>query len=97
MNVTVIDECRMLLKGIMANITTITGIEKGMKEWVVTTPATALLTDGQGTSSWEEEALGLETILQNVARNAENPKKSRFSASTNHSAASLNNMKGERL
>ena len=68
----------MLLNGIIANITTITRIEKGMKEWFVTTPATALLTDGQGTSAWEEEAPGLETILQNMARNTKEPGKSRF-------------------
>ena len=42
------------------------------KEWFVTTPAVALLTDGKVTSAWEEKAPDLDTILQNIAKNAEN-------------------------
>jgi len=34
------------------------------KEWFVTTPAVALLTDGKVKSAWEEKAPDLDTILQ---------------------------------
>ena len=79
----------MLLNGIMANITTIAGIEKGMKEWFVTTPATALLTDGQVRSAWGEKGLGLDIILGRIAQNAERAEELSFSASTYYSADSL--------
>ena len=48
------------------------------KEWFVTTPATALLTDGQVTTAWEEEAPGLETILQKMTKTSRKPEESRF-------------------
>ncbi len=47
------------------------------KEWFVTTPAVALLTDGKVTSVWEEKAPDLDTILQNIAKNAEKQQKNR--------------------
>lgn len=34
------------------------------KEWFVTTPAVALLKNGQVTSAWEEKAPDFDTILQ---------------------------------
>lgn len=37
------------------------------KEWFVTTPAVALLTDGKVTSAWEEKAPNFDVILQNMA------------------------------
>jgi len=54
------------------------------KEWFVTTPAVALLTDGQVISAWEEIAPNFETILQNMAKMPEKAEKPRFLASTNH-------------
>jgi len=54
------------------------------KEWFVTTPAVALLTDGKVTSAWEEKAPHFEEILQNVAKIQKNAEKSRFFSSTNH-------------
>jgi hypothetical protein len=48
------------------------------KEWFVTTPAVALLIDGNVTSAWEENAPDLETIIQNMAKIQENVEKSRF-------------------
>ena len=41
------------------------------KDWFVTTPAVALLTDGQVTSAWEAKAPDLDTILKTMAKNAE--------------------------
>jgi len=38
------------------------------KEWFVTTPAVALLSDGNVTSAWEEKAPDFETILQNTVK-----------------------------
>jgi hypothetical protein len=38
------------------------------KEWFVTTPATALLTDGQVKSAWEEKTPDFDTIFQRMAR-----------------------------
>jgi hypothetical protein len=61
------------------------------KEWFVTTPATALLTDGQVKSAWEEKAPDLDAILQKMAKNVRKPDKSRFFASTFHSTDSLLN------
>ena len=37
------------------------------KEWFVTTPAVALLTDGQVTSAWEEKTPDFENILKNIS------------------------------
>ena len=51
------------------------------REWFVTTPATALLTDGQVKSAWEEKAPDLDTILQKMTKNTKKPEKSRFFAS----------------
>lgn len=59
------------------------------KEWFVTTPATALLTDGQVASAWEEKAPGLDTIVQEMTRISKEPEKSRFFASTNKLTDSL--------
>jgi thiol-disulfide isomerase/thioredoxin len=41
------------------------------RTWFVTTPATALLTNGQVRSTWEGDALGLEAILHNMAQTTE--------------------------
>ncbi|MCP4609681.1 MAG: hypothetical protein GY845_13300 [Planctomycetes bacterium] len=38
------------------------------KEWFITTPAVALLKEGQVTSAWEEKAPDFETILQHIAK-----------------------------
>jgi len=48
------------------------------KEWFVTTPAVALLTDGKVKSAWEEKAPDLEVILQKMAKKHEKSEKSRF-------------------
>ena len=56
----------------------------GTKEWFVTTPAVALLTDGKVKSAWEEKAPDLDTILQKLAKISEKTKKSRFFSSTNY-------------
>jgi len=53
------------------------------KEWFVTTPAVALLTDGRVTSAWEEKTPDFETILQNIAKMQKITEKSRFLSSTN--------------
>jgi len=53
------------------------------KEWFVTTPAVALLTDSLVTAAWEEKAPDFETILQNFAKNVEISEKSIFFVSTN--------------
>jgi hypothetical protein len=66
------------------------------KEWFVTTPAVALLTDGQVLAAWEEKAPDFETILQNFAQNVKNSEKSQFFASTNTSSHSPS-IKRERL
>ncbi len=50
------------------------------KEWFVTTPAVALLSDGNVISAWEEKAPDLDTILQKIAKNTKKPEKSRFFA-----------------
>ena len=75
LNLAVIDECRMLLNGIIANIATIAGIEKATKEWFVTAPVRAFLTDGQVGPTWQEKVPNLDTILEKTA----------VFASTNHS------------
>jgi thiol-disulfide isomerase/thioredoxin len=49
------------------------------KEWFVTTPATALLTDGQVKSAWEEKAPDFETIIQKMTKFQENQKNRDFS------------------
>ncbi|MBW7989259.1 MAG: hypothetical protein FVQ84_04480 [Planctomycetes bacterium] len=54
------------------------------KEWFVTTPAVALLTDGKVTSAWEEKAPDLDTIIQQIAKKQKNSEKSRFFSSTNN-------------
>jgi hypothetical protein len=64
------------------------------KEWFVTTPAVALLTDGNATSAWEEEekAPDLNTIIQKIAKNQkkqEKVEKPRFISSINHLTDSL--------
>jgi len=41
------------------------------KEWFVTTPAVALLTDGKVNHAWEAKAPDLDTILSKVASSAE--------------------------
>ncbi len=56
------------------------------KEWFVTTPAVALLTNGQVKAAWEEKAPDFNEILQYFARSDE---KSRYLASTNPSTVSL--------
>ena len=38
-----------------------------VKEWFITTPAVALLVNGKVTSTWEEEAPDLNTILEKIA------------------------------
>ncbi len=47
------------------------------KEWFVTTPAVALLTDGRVTSAWEEKAPDLDTIIQNYSKKTEKQQKIR--------------------
>ncbi len=59
------------------------------KEWFVTTPATALITDGHVKAAWEEKAPNLDEILRKFTKNEKNTKKSRFYASTNPSTVSL--------
>jgi hypothetical protein len=39
-----------------------------VKEWFVTTPAVALLTNSKVTSAWEGQAPDFETILQNLTK-----------------------------
>jgi hypothetical protein len=53
------------------------------KEWFVTTPAVALLTDGKVTAAWEEKAPDLDEVLQNFAKKEEKYEESQFFASTN--------------
>ena len=58
------------------------------KDWFVTTPAVALLTDGQVTSAWEAIAPDLDTILKNMEK-MQKPEGNLRSLSTNlitHSA-----------
>jgi len=60
-----------------------------IKEWFVTTPAVALLTDGQVISAWEAKAPDIDTILKNMGKNAEKKGKFAVFLSTNlltHSA-----------
>ncbi len=59
------------------------------KEWFVTTPAVALLTDGKVISAWKEKAPDFETILQNIAKMQKITEKSRFFVSTNYLIHSL--------
>ena len=47
------------------------------KEWFVTTPAVALLTDGQVTSAWEEKAPDFETIIQKMTKFSKTIQKNR--------------------
>jgi hypothetical protein len=42
------------------------------KEWFVTTPAVALVTDGMVKSAWEEKAPDLDTILEKMAKTTKN-------------------------
>jgi hypothetical protein len=42
------------------------------KEWLVTTPAVALLTGGRVRSAWEEKAPDLDAIIQKMAKNEKN-------------------------
>lgn len=61
------------------------------KEWFVTTPAVALLTDGKVTSAWEEKAPDLDTIIQNIAKKQKKTEKIgkiAFFSSTNNLANS---------
>ena len=44
------------------------GLLAGTKEWFVTTPAVALITDGHVLSAWEEEAPDFETINRNLTK-----------------------------
>jgi hypothetical protein len=53
------------------------------KEWFVTTPAVALLKDGQVTSAWEEKAPNFETIIQKMTKFSKNLQKSRLFSPTN--------------
>ena len=53
------------------------------KEWFVTTPVVALMSDGKVTSAWEEKAPDLDTILQKIAKTQKIIEKSRFFVSTN--------------
>jgi hypothetical protein len=46
-----------------------------IKEWFVTTPAVALLTNSRITSAWEGQAPDFETILQNIAKIQNNNRK----------------------
>ncbi len=48
------------------------------KEWFVTTPATALITDGHVKAAWEEKAPNLDIILQKLAKVNKIDKKQRF-------------------
>lgn len=48
------------------------------KEWFVTTPAVALLTDGQVISAWEAKAPDLDIILENIAKTLKNRRKYAF-------------------
>ena len=54
------------------------------KEWFVTTPAVALLTDGKVKFAWEEKAPDLELILQNIVKTQEKLEKSRFYSQQTH-------------
>jgi hypothetical protein len=67
------------------------------KEWFVTTPATALMKDGQVKAAWEEKAPDFETILQNCAKNVKKPEKSQFFASTKQLTHSLLMKGGESI
>jgi hypothetical protein len=60
----------------------------GTKEWFVTTPVVALLTDGKVKQAWEEKAPDFETILQNMAQMQKTTEKSRFFSTTNYSTYS---------
>ena len=59
------------------------------KEWFVTTPAVALLKDGQVTSVWEEKAPDFDTIIQKMTNFSKQSEKSRFLAPTNDQTFSL--------
>jgi len=48
------------------------------KEWFVTTPATALITDGHVKAAWEEKAPNLDIILQKMAKANKIDEKQRF-------------------
>ncbi|NIU14382.1 MAG: hypothetical protein GWN76_10340 [candidate division Zixibacteria bacterium] len=54
-----------------------------VKQWFVTTPAVALLTDGQVISAWEAKAPDMDTIIKNMAKNAEKTGKFAVFLSTN--------------
>ena len=59
------------------------------KDWFVTTPAVALLTDGRVISAWEAKTPDLDTILKNMAKNEEKNRNFAVFLSTNpltHSA-----------
>jgi hypothetical protein len=55
-----------------------------VNEWFVTTPAVALLTDGNVTQAWEEKAPDFDEVLQKFAQKQEKVEKSRFFVSTNY-------------
>ena len=61
-----------------------------IKEWFVTTPAVALLKNGQVASAWEEKAPDFEEILGKLAKNTKKSEKSRFFTSANKLTRSPN-------
>jgi hypothetical protein len=52
------------------------------KEWFVTTPAVALLKNGQVTSAWEEKAPDFDEIFNKMTNFSKKSEKSRFLAQT---------------
>ncbi len=59
------------------------------KEWFVTTPAVALLTDGKVKSAWEEKAPDFDTIIQNLTKLQKTAEKSRFFVNKSLNTVSL--------
>ena len=53
------------------NSTCLSGKLAETKEWFVTTPAVALLTDSKVTAAWEAKAPDFETVLDNMAKNGQ--------------------------
>ena len=62
------------------------------KDWFLTTPAVALLTDGQVTSAWEATAPDLDIILENKEKTLKN--RSKFAFFINKSSNTFGIMKG---
>jgi len=60
-----------------------------VKEWFVTTPAVALLTNGRVKSAWEEKAPDFDTIIQKMAKNRERFTNISFCSSTDSILNSL--------